>query len=419
MCPSTPEIYPFIKGLYRDLLTLFDQSPVIGIGCSEIDMQWQGRYCPKCKARIDAGETVRDLMVGHAVKCIGLVNELSKELGRPIRPMMWGDEFYMYGPGRDWVDIDRIPTDTVMGFWKYWRDYAGIDGLMKRGYDVVGVSAMYNHCFYLADLSPESPKKAWAPLEQTGTLNIADMVQEAARVRHEAGASAPRKADFWGTVTASFSKHRLRAFDSIWYGFALNGQCNWSHPERPLAEYQREFTRAFTRHFYDCRTDAAADAMASAWEHLDDCKSQLELANQSLHDVVGVYDTQEPGYLGNTFLGAWRHCRDLFTPAGEPQEKLVAIRQGAVDVQARVAQVQASLKSKEASIGRRDVLADLHLAAEKIAAHAELARGGSEGYGGREGRAVGWRPRSPAGDHATGCAAIQAGRSVRRPRSRS
>ena len=54
------------EGLYRDLLTWFDDSPVMGIGCSEIDMQWQGRYCPKCQKRVSAGATVRELLLGHA-----------------------------------------------------------------------------------------------------------------------------------------------------------------------------------------------------------------------------------------------------------------------------------------------------------------------------------------------------------------
>ena len=137
MCPSNPALYPFITGLYRDLLQRFDDSPLIGVGCSEIDMQWQGRYCPACRPRIDAGETVRDLLLGHAEKCIAAVHSVSAELGRPVRPLMWADEFYMYGPGKDWVGIERIPHDTVMGYWKYWSDYSGIDGLLERGYDVL------------------------------------------------------------------------------------------------------------------------------------------------------------------------------------------------------------------------------------------------------------------------------------------
>jgi hypothetical protein len=78
-------------------------------------MQWQARYCPKCKARIEQGETVRSLLLGHAERCIRAVDELSHEMGRRVRPLMWGDEFYMYGPGRDWVGIERIPRSVVMG----------------------------------------------------------------------------------------------------------------------------------------------------------------------------------------------------------------------------------------------------------------------------------------------------------------
>ena len=366
MCPSTPEVYPFIKGLYRDLLQLFDTTPILGVGCSEIDMQWQGHYCPRCQQRVSAGATVRDLMLGHAEKCIQAVQELATELKRPVRPLMWGDEFYMYGPGKDWVGIERIPRDTVMGYWKYWADYKGIGGLMDRGYDVLGISAMYNHSFYLADLSPGSPKKSWPPMEQTGTRNIAQMVQEAATVR-----KGTRKAEFLGAVTASFSKHRLRAFDSIWYGFVLNGHRTWSQPRRLLDEEQDEFTRAFVAHYYDCRTRAAADALAAGWTQLDACKSQLELANQTLHDVVGVYDTQEPGYQGNTLLEALRRCRKLAAGSRPDRDRLEAIGLGAMKVQIDALSACVSLVAQRQSLGRTAELDDLLLAGEKIMAHAE------------------------------------------------
>ena len=365
MCPSTPEVYPFIKGLYRDLLQWFDTSPMIGIGCSEIDMQWQGRYCPKCQKRVAAGATVRELLLGHAEKCIDAVHELSVELKRPVRPLIWADEFTHYGPGKDWVGIERIARDSVMGYWKYWADYKPLVGLMDRGYDVLGISAMYNHTFYLADLSPEMPRKLWPPMEQTGTRNIAEMIHQAANARR-----GPQRAEFLGVATASFSKHRLRAFDSIWYGFVLNGHATWSRPLRPLADYQSAYTRAFVQHFYDCRTDAAADAMAGAWNRLDQCKSQLELANQTLHDTVGVYDTQEPGYDGNTLFGALGKCRDLAaSPKG--RESLAKIQSAAIAVQATVREVQASLEAQRASLGKKRELDDLLAAGEKIAAHAQ------------------------------------------------
>jgi len=365
-CPSTPEVYPFIKGLYRDLLTWFGDSPLIGIGCSEIDMQWQGRYCPKCQARVAAGETVRDLLLGHAEKCIAAVHQLSAELGRPIRPLMWGDEFYMYGPGRDWVGLERIPRDTVMGFWKYWPDYAGIEGLFARRYDVLGISAMYNHCFYLADLSPADPPKSWPSMAQTGVVNITGMMQAA-----DAARRAHPDREFLGAATASFSKHRLRAFDSICYGFALNGHCSWSHPARPLEEYQPAFTHAFCRHYYDCRTDQTAGAVAAAYERLDHCKSLLELANQTLHDVVGVYDTQEAGYTDNTLLGALHTCGKLVEADGTLSPELATIRANAQWAQAEATSVEAVIEAQRLHVGAVRELGDLWLAAEKIAAHAE------------------------------------------------
>jgi len=366
ICPSNPNVYPFIKGLYRDLLTWFADAPLLGIGCSEIDMQWQSRYCPKCKARVEKGETVRGLLLGHAEKCIQAVDELAKEMGRPVRPLMWSDEFYMYGPGRDWVGIERIPRHVVMGFWKYWPDYAGIAGLMDRGYDVLGISAMYNHCFYLADLSPANPPKSWPSMEATGVINIAGLVADAAVARR-----AHPDREFLGVATASFSKHRLRAFDSLWLGFALNAQCLWSRSERPYGEYPREFLRAYVRHTYDTRTEAANEAVAAAWERLDAVKSSQELANQALHDVVGVVDTQEAGYLGNTVRGAWQKAGELLTPSGEPLPALNGILGSTHENVKETASVITLLNEHSATVGDGFELANLRLAAEKIRSHAQ------------------------------------------------
>lgn len=367
MCPSNPDIYPLIEGFYRDLLTWFDDSPLIGIGCSEIDMQWQQKYCEKCRRRIDKGETVRDLLLGHAGKCIDAVHRVSDTLHRKVRPLMWGDEFYMYGPGKDWVGIDRISHDTIMGYWKYWSDYAGIGELLRRGYDVLGISAMYNHTFYLADLSPQDPPKVWGPMEQTGTRNIDGLLRAGAEAKSSGGGAK----QFLGVATASFSKHRLRAFDSIWYGFALNGHIGWSGTSRSLDQDQPAYTRAFTRHYYDARTSAAGDVLGDAYEKLDACKSKLERANQALHDVVGVYDVQEPGYVGNTLLGAF--CRSVPTtrPEGPSADTLKQIRENAAVVAAEARGQNERLGAIATAVGASRELADLQLAAEKIALHAE------------------------------------------------
>jgi hypothetical protein len=271
----------------------------------------------------------------------------------------------MYGPGRDWVGIERIPKDVVMGYWKYWPDYAGIAGLMERGYDVLGISALYNHCFYLADLSPEDPPKSWPSMEQTGVLNITEMVRAADSARRLYPGN-----QFLGFATASFSKHRLRAFDSLWYGFVLNGHCTWGLPQRSLSEYQVEFTRAFSRHYHDARTDAATETVATAYERLDRCKSRLELANQTLHDVVGVYDTQEAGYQGNSLLGAWHRCGEHIGPDGTPQGPLPTILAAAEEILRESAAVHNALTQERANVGRDRELANLLMATEKIRNHA-------------------------------------------------
>jgi len=364
MCPSTPEIYPFIKELYRDLLGWFDETPLLGIGCSEIEMQWQGRYCPKCRARLERGETPRDLLIGHALKCIQVVEELSGELQRPIRPFMWGDEFYMYGPATDWVGLDRIPKATVIGYWKYWPDYSGINGLMERGYDVLGISAIYNHTFYFVDLSPEVPEKSWPAMEQTNGRNIAGLMQAA-----DAARKAHPQQEFLGTATASFSKHRLRAFDTLWWGFALNAQYNWSYPSRDLPTYQPAFTRAFVQHYYDACEDTISSTLAGLWAKLDEVKSDLELANQTLHDVVGVYDTQEAGYVGNSLFSAVSQATELFSPDGKPSPEAEALRKRAEADWQTVKGLGAELNKLKGRIGHPARLRDLWIAQQKIEAH--------------------------------------------------
>jgi hypothetical protein len=250
----------------------------------------------------------------------------------------------------------RLPGLTVVDYPEF----------RTRGYDVLGISAMYNHTFYLADLSPGAPRKLWSPMEQTGTRNITGMVQEAALISKDS-----HRPEFWGSVTASFSKHRLRAFDSIWYGFVLNGHCTWSHPRRSIEEEQDDFTRAFVAHYHDCRTRASADALAAAWKRLDACKSQLELANQSLHNVVGVYDTQEPGYQGNTLLEALRRCRKLAAGSKSDQAGLETIGNNAIKVQSEEHRARDALEAQRRFLGRTSELDDLLLAGEKISAHAE------------------------------------------------
>ena len=179
ICPSRPENVKFLQGLYKDLITTFKYSPILGVGCSEVGMAWGKNYCPLCKARIDKGETLHDIYAKHVRDCVLAVDAAAKEVGRDVRPMMWGDEFYMGYGGEWWVGIDAIPKNTIMGHWMYWKPYDGIGGLLDRGYDVLFLSATYQHtALYLVDLSPQEPADGkWAPLLDSGVRNVTDQAR--------------------------------------------------------------------------------------------------------------------------------------------------------------------------------------------------------------------------------------------------
>ena len=74
ICPSRPENVVFLQGLYGDLISLFKYSPILGIGCSEVGMQWQQRYCPRCKQRLDRGETLPDIYYKCNRNCVQAVD---------------------------------------------------------------------------------------------------------------------------------------------------------------------------------------------------------------------------------------------------------------------------------------------------------------------------------------------------------
>ena len=138
-----------------------------------------------------------------------------------------------------------------------------------------------------------------------------------------------------------------------------------------LDEYQADYTQAFVRHFYDAHTGDATQTLARAYIQLDRCKSALELANQTLRDVVGVVDTQEPGYLGNTLMAALRECGKLIASGGDDRASVMHIRDTAIQVVRDASAVAETLDAQKPLVGRPQELSDLRMAAEKIAAHAE------------------------------------------------
>lgn len=127
---------------------------------------------------------------------------------------------------------------------------------------------------------------------------------------------------------------------------------------------------AFVQHYYDARTDEAAGALARVYVGLDRCKSQLELSNQTLHDVIGVYDTQEPGYQGNSLLKAFGTVGSHSDASGQSDEALTEIEESAAAVVEDIGRLLELTAAQRPHCERLDALADLELAERKVAAHA-------------------------------------------------
>ncbi len=359
ICPSRPEGVKFLQGVYRDLMTTFKYSPIIGIGCSEVGMQWDKHYCPLCQKRIDSGETLHDIFYKHVQDCVHAVEAAAKEVGRPVRPMMWADEFYLGYNNERWVDIEKIPKNTIMGHWQYWsryqglavqtnKNYDGISGLLERGFDVFCLPASFEYNDYLHDLSPREPLEGKPDLLlDSGIYNIAEQARWEDEYNHK---NYPGKA--WGGVCATFSQHDIRGWDSTWYAYALEAEYTWGDPKRPLADVQDHFTDSFAATFYGARDRETVQTIAAAYRQLDAVKSDIERNNYLIRDIIGEYDIHDEAYIKNDLEASLKLIDDLTAHPKGPGKTIADIRQRAehnlevsLSFQQKLAQVAAGAEN--------------------------------------------------------------------------
>jgi len=379
ICPSRPENLVFLQGLYRDLMRTFKYSPYVGIGCSEVrQYAWQDRYCPRCKARLDAGETYDDLYIGHVNNCAAAVTAAAREVGRPVRPVMWADEFYMGYGGKRWVGIDRADQSIVMGHWQYWsseigvpgydrHDYDGIAGLLQRGYDVLFLSASFEFNTYLHDLSPDDPKEGkWSALLDSGIYNIAGQAKWAA-----VHGSSGYRGKLLGGGCATFSQHDIRCWDTTWYAYALQAEYSWGDPGRALAKLKDRFTGNFAGTFYGARTRKAADTIAAAYRDLDAAKSDLERNNYVIRDIIGEYDIHDEHYVNNDLSDSLKLIDDILTKPQLAGRKPADIYQRAASAQTVARSYRDKLAALYPEVRNTYSLGYLISAAHKIENHAK------------------------------------------------
>jgi len=374
LCPSRPENIRFLQGLYKDLLTIFKTTPYLGIGCSEVWMQWNKRYCPLCQGRIQAGETEWDIYCGHVLNCADAVARAAKELGRDVRPLMWADEFYMYNSRPRFAGVEKLPRQMAMGHWqyfdKYWvldnRHYDGIEGLTARGFDVLFVSACWPLNTFMVDLSPDDPKESKFPLiVDSGVLNITDQARWAQTYGTRGG---PGKV--LGGLCATFSQHDIRCWDTTWLGYALHGDYTWGDPSRPWAERRKTFVHDFAASYYGSRDEKTAATIAKAYWELDAIKSDIERNHYLIRDIIGEYDTADEAYLNNSLGQSGKLIRELIAEPKGRGKTVADVRARAEKARIAGREWRQRLAAVNGRVGNTESLGYLITAAHKIENHA-------------------------------------------------
>lgn len=374
LCPSRPENIKFLQGLYTDLLRIFKTTPYLGIGCSEVWMQWNKKYCPLCQARIDAGETEWDIYCRHVLNCIDAVNIAAKETGRDVRPIIWADEFYMYNLRPRYTGLEKMPKQAVMGHWqyfdKYWvldnRHYDGIEGLTARGFDVMFVSACWPANTYLVDLSPDDPIDGKFPLiVDSGVLNITDQARWAQTYQAKGG---PGKVI--GGLCATFSQHDIRCWNTTWLGYALQGDYTWGDPSRPWNERKKPFVHDFAASFYGARDEKTAATITQAFWELDAAKSDIERNHYLIRDIIGEYDAADEAYIGNSLDKSCKLIRELATDPKGIGKTTGDVRVRAERIRITAQKWERRLSELNGQVGNPHSLGYLVTAAHKMWNHA-------------------------------------------------
>lgn len=375
LCPSRQENIEFMKGLYKDLLEIFPNTPYLGIGCSEVWMQWNKNYCPKCQARVDAGETEWDLYTKHVQNCAEAVSAVAKQMGRDVRPLMWADEFYMYNLRPRYEGLDKMPKQMVMGHWqyfdRYWvldnRHYDGIEGMASRGYDVIWVSACWPSNTFLVDLSPEEPtaeENKFPLIVDSGVLNIVDQARYAYEYRAK---GLPGKV--LGGLCATFSQHDIRCWDTTWLGYALQGDYTWGDPTRPWAKRKNDFVHDYAATFYGPADAGSADLIAQAFLEIDAAKSDIERNHYLIRDIIGEYDAADPSYTGNSLEQSGKLIRELVAAPAVKGKSVADIRARAEKARTTAIQWRKKLAALEGSVSNKTSLGYLEMAAHKMENH--------------------------------------------------
>lgn len=278
-CPTRPETFEFWKAQADEIIELFPESPYFHVGADETRLLG---HCPKCRARVEAGEDELGLYLGYMKRVWGHI------LDRGHLPVFWDDIVSRaFTPAR----MRRIPRDVVPMVWLY---TIGDDGAptfhvrsgryQRREFlrhetffaspgpnaatawlDEMSRSERRNYGPYIEDdetapLIPSAPfldlflehgfKVMGASAAKSGAerVGMPSLGRRLANIRAW-GRHIARRREL-GVVATAWSRnsslhHPYHPFDTMWYSMVASAQYDWAAEGASIDRFQALFDREF------------------------------------------------------------------------------------------------------------------------------------------------------------------------------
>ena len=104
LCPSDPEVAKFLERYLTEIAAIFP-APELHVGCDEV---FRLASCPRCRARLAAGESRAEIFAAH----LQLLHRICRKLGK--RMVIW-DDMADFFPEL----LELLPAEIVRVFWEY------------------------------------------------------------------------------------------------------------------------------------------------------------------------------------------------------------------------------------------------------------------------------------------------------------
>ena len=379
ICPSRPENIVFLQGLYRDLISVFKYSPALGIGCSEVGMQWQKHYCARCRQRLEQGRNPSGYILPACP---------------PLRPGSGGGG-EGDGPNRAPDDVGgrillRLRQPAMGRHREYSHQHAdgplaileplpepggsrrpGITTASPVCWSVVSTCSSFPPVLSSTRISttflPKSLRMANGRCYSIRAFTISPSRRAGPRRTIKRGCG-----EKYGAALARHSRSMTCVAGTRPGTPTLcRPSIAWGDPKRPLEAELDQFTDSFAATFYGARDSDTAQVIASAYRELDAVKSDLERNNYLIRDIIGEYDIHDASYVDNTLEASLGLIDELAAHPKGPGKTLGDIRRRCENALNVSASFRQKLAGAAAHVQNTYSLHYLVSAAHKMENHAQ------------------------------------------------